>query len=84
MGCCGKGSDDGRNDNMDMGDAKDGKNRGGKWGTKFVFLKPLTQCVLRLPHLNKIFTRFSKKMWKNCESGQYSFYVTNLFCIHLL
>lgn len=32
MGCCGKGSDDGRNDNMDMGDAKDGKNRGGKWG----------------------------------------------------
>lgn len=54
MGCCGKGSDDGRNDNMDMGDAKDGKNRGGKWGTKFVFLKPLTQCVLRLPHLNKI------------------------------
>ncbi|KAK2565941.1 Choline transporter-like protein 4 [Acropora cervicornis] len=32
MGCCGKGSDDGRNDNMDMGDGKDRKNRGGKWG----------------------------------------------------
>lgn len=33
MGCCGKGSDGGRNDNMEMGDAGDGKNRGGKWGT---------------------------------------------------
>lgn len=33
MGCCGKGSDGGRNDNMEMGDAGDGQNRGGKWGT---------------------------------------------------
>ncbi|XP_068729882.1 choline transporter-like protein 4 [Montipora capricornis] len=32
MGCCGKNSDDGRSDNVEMRDAKDGKNRGGKWG----------------------------------------------------
>ena len=33
MGCCGKNSDDGKSDNVEMRDAKDGKNRGGKWGT---------------------------------------------------
>ena len=32
MGCGGKNSDDGRNDNVEMGDKRDGKNRGGKWG----------------------------------------------------
>jgi len=32
MGCCGKNSDDGRSDNVEMKGGKGGKNGGGKWG----------------------------------------------------
>ena len=38
MGCCGKNSDDGRSDNVEMKGGKGGKNGGGgKWGE---FSKP--------------------------------------------